>query len=66
MNWDELKEKCLKEFDNCDINGQILYVGSLGYTKGGYIFYGDIFGGDQPVAFNRSYDQMWQIMKALK
>ena len=65
MTWDELKEWAEDNFDCAIDKGNMLFLGNIFFTEDGEFNYGDIFGGEQPIAENISYENMKKIMEAL-
>lgn len=64
MLWSELCEKA-KEI-GANISGKTIFFSNIGFAEDGFVFYSDSFGGDLPIAYKRTIEQMYQIMEALK
>ena len=66
MTWKELKEWIEYNFDCAIDKGGSIFVGNIFFTKDGQFNFGDVFGGEQPIAENISYENMKKIMEALQ
>lgn len=61
MNWEELKEKAKELGANVELFGEFIAVGDVYFWN-----YGEVNILGRVIAKDRTPDQMWQIMEALR